>query len=882
MSSEKRHFVYKFREGDASMKNLLGGKGANLAQMARNGIPVPPGFTITTEACLEYIDKGESFIDNIWPEIEEGIKDLENSTGKIFGGSDDPLLVSVRSGAPVSMPGMMDTILNLGINDQTLEALKKATSNPRFVLDSLRRFIQMFGNVAMKIPSEKFEEVLAAEKTKINVNFDYELSPESLDGIIEKFKVLYGDTTGEDFPTDPRVQLRKAITAVFSSWDNPRARTYRKKNNISSDMGTAVNIVSMVYGNTGKYSGTGVCFSRNPATGEKKLYGEFLVNAQGEDVVSGARTPQEIEKLQELMPGPYNELEKIANSLESFYHDMQDIEFTVENGTLYILQTRTGKRSANAAINIAVDLVSEGIIDKSEAISRVEPEQVERILHSQFDHNYEYEVAAKGLPASPGAAVGKLVFDPDEAVELHENGMDLILARPETTPDDVHGLYAAEGVITSRGGMTSHAAVVARGVGKPCISGCEDIVIDLQKETVKMAGQILEKGDTISIDGTTGEVVIGEVGLVEPEMSPNFRKFLSWCDDIADLEVWANADRAEDAQRARDYGALGIGLCRTEHMFMADDRLPVMQEMIIAGDAGSRKEELEKLRPMQKKDFQEIFDAMTGFPVIIRLLDPPLHEFLPNEDELNDYLSDLENTGYKNSEEADKVRKALEMTEKLSETNPMLGFRGCRLGMIYPEIYEMQVRALFDAAMEINRKERFVPYIMIPLVMLESEFTLIRERIQAIAKEYSLQEHSDYRIGTMIEIPRAAFIADDLARTADFFSFGTNDLTQTCLGLSRDDAETGFLLKYIEKGLFDVNPFHTLDRKGTGYMMQIAMERAGRVRDNISFGICGEHGGDPDSIAFCHSLGLHYVSCSPFRVPVARLAAAHAKLGLLK
>jgi len=882
MSTKERKFVYSFREGNAGMKDLLGGKGANLAQMASNGVPVPPGFTITTSACLEYLEKKDDFIQDLWPEIEKTLHALEEETGKTFGKGENPLLVSVRSGAPVSMPGMMDTILNLGINEETARVLQEATSNERFVLDNWRRFIQMFGNVVKKIPGEEFEKVLEEIKSKRNLSYDYELNEEDLRSIIQQFKGIYSEQTGEDFPEDPLKQLKMAITAVFASWDNPRARTYRKMNRIPSDIGTAVNVVSMVYGNMGDSSGTGVCFSRNPATGEKKLYGEFLINAQGEDVVSGARTPEPIDDLKDLMPQVYKELDETVKTLEFYFKDMQDIEFTVEEGKLFILQTRTGKRSANAAINIAVDFVSEGILDKKEAVSRVDPDQVERVLHDQFDPDADYEVAAKGLPASPGAATGQIVFDPDEAVTLHEEGASLILARPETTPDDVHGLYASAGVLTSRGGMTSHAAVVARGVGKPCISGCDQVSIDLEAETLKIGDTTLQKGDILSIDGTSGEVVIGEVPLVEPDLSENFRTFLSWCDSISTMEVWGNADTPEDVARAKEFGAKGIGLCRTEHMFMADDRLPVMQEMIIADDESERKDHLERLRSMQKEDFRKIFEAMDPFPVIIRLLDPPLHEFLPDEKELQEYLSDLENTGYKNSKEGLKVKRALEMTRKLSEANPMLGFRGCRLGIIYPEIYEMQTRAIFDAASEAKTNSRVIPQIMIPLVMLRKEYEKISERIASIGEEYGLKEHENYMTGTMIEIPRAAFIADELAEKADFFSFGTNDLTQTTLGLSRDDSETGFLLKYIEQGLFSVNPFHTLDRKGTGYIMEVAIERAKKFRRDLSFGICGEHGGDPESIAYCNSLKLHYVSCSPFRVPVARLAAAHSALGIIK
>jgi len=884
-SQSEVKYVYNFKEGNSGMKSLLGGKGANLAQMTTNGIPVPPGFTITTSACLEYLKSGTVFLEKIWQDITKAVHTIERETGKVFGGTDNPLLVSVRSGAPISMPGMMDTILNLGLNVNTVESVVLISEDRRFAFDSFRRFIQMYSNVVRGINGEIFEKELAEVRRKERVTYDYEISTDELQELAGKFLDIYKKETGTDFPKDPWEQLKNSVEAVFNSWNNKRAITYRKINSIPDDLGTAVNIVAMVFGNSGNTSGTGVCFTRNPATGTKKLYGEFLLNAQGEDVVAGIRTPSDISKLKNLFPDIYGELIGICNSLESFYKDMQDIEFTIEKGRLFILQTRTGKRSANAAVKVCMDMVSEGFIDKKTAVSRVTPQQVELLLHDQFDPNAEVETLTKGLPASPGAAVGEIVFDPDEAVAMGKEGRKTILVRPETTPDDVHGLYAAEGVVTSRGGMTSHAAVVARGLGKPCVSGCEDLEVDLDNETIKSGSKIISKGEILSIDGNGGRVAIGEVPLVKASLGDDIETFLDWCDEISPMEVWANADTPQDALKARQFGARGIGLCRTEHMFMAVDRLPLMQEMIIADSLEERREKLSQLQSMQKDDFKAIFKVMEGLPVIIRLLDPPLHEFLPKEGELLAYIKDIDDSGFRNTQEREKIAKAIDMVHMLKEANPMMGFRGCRIGIIHPEIYEMQVRAIFEALLETYEDGiNSFPEIMIPLVGLKGELLPLKKMIVRVAE--SLQHDFDvelpYKVGTMIELPRAACVADELAEDAEFFSFGTNDLTQMTLGISRDDAEAKFLLQYVNMGVMEDNPFHSIDRKGVGTLMSMAVAKGRSARPDMSMGICGEHGGDPDSISFCHSLGLDYVSCSPYRVPVARVAAAHAELGLLK
>ncbi len=869
-------YVYDFSEGSSDMKALLGGKGAYLAQMVKEGLPVPSGFVVTTEACLRYLKHEEGFVDVLWVDVQAALARLEDRMGKTFGSDSDPLLLSVRSGAPVSMPGMMDTVLNLGLNDETRSALAAMSGNERFAWDSYRRFIQMFGDVVKGVAGEKFESILDDVKRENVVTYDNQLSPEALEDLVGRYKSLYREETGEEFPTDPMVQLKLAVQAVFDSWNTPRAKTYRKIHHLADDMGTAVNVMAMVYGNLGDDSGTGVCFSRNPADGERKLYGEFLINAQGEDVVAGIRTPQPIAALEGVMPEIYRELSDKVESLENRFQEMQDIEFTVERGKLYILQTRTGKRSAQAAVKIAVDMANEGLISKKIAIGRVTPDQVERLLHSQIDPGYEPEVLAQGLPASPGAAVGQIVFDPDEAVRLSDKGESVLLVRPETTPDDIHGLYAARGILTSRGGMTSHAAVVARGLGKPCVSGAEDLLIDLEGKRLIIGDRIFGEGDVITVDGSTGRIIEGAVPLSLPSISGELETLLDWCDEVSSLQVWANGDTPDDAKRARSFGAKGIGLCRTEHMFMAEDRFPVMQRMVVAKDLDERKAALEELRAMQKDDFMGIFREMDGLPVIVRLLDPPLHEFLPKVSELDKRIAQAEEAG----QDSSNYRRIKERAENLREVNPMLGFRGCRLGIVYPEIYEMQVRAIFDAMSELSDVDLKVE-IMMPLVQTKGEMVILKDMVEMIAKEYP-EGSLSYLVGTMIELPRAALRAGELAEDAQFFSFGTNDLTQTCLGLSRDDVEAKFMKDYVEKGIFKLSPFHELDRDGAGELMSIALERGREVRPDISVGICGEHGGNPESIAFCHSIGLDYVSCSPFRVPVARIAAAWSALGLLK
>ncbi|MEG1502225.1 MAG: pyruvate, phosphate dikinase [Synergistaceae bacterium] len=877
--SENVKYIYDFSEGDASMRDLLGGKGANLAQMWKIGLPVPPGFIITTEACHKYWEEKE-FISNIWNDITSALARVEKLTGKKFGGKENPLLVSVRSGAPVSMPGMMDTILNLGLNDETVQALAIAAGDERFAYDSYRRFIQMFSNVVLEMDMTKFDEKLEDIKEKAGITEDYKIPAQSLKELVASYKKIVKES-GLDFPSDPWVQLRLAIDAVFRSWNTPRAITYRKINNIPETYGTAVNIVTMVFGNLGNDCGTGVCFTRSPSTGEKKLFGEYLINAQGEDVVAGIRTPVAIASLADAMPDVYKEFCRIAKLLEDHYKDAQDIEFTVEKGKLFILQTRNGKRTAAAAVKIAVDMYKEGLIDEATAVSRVAPEQVEQLLHPQIDPNAALEVMVKGLPASPGAAVGQVVFDADEAAERGTNGEPVILVRPETTPDDIHGLFASQGVLTIHGGMTSHAAVVARGLGKPCVSGAEEIKINLQAETFTVNGTTIKKNDFITLDGNLGNVINGKINLVEPQFDEDFKTLLNMADNISKLQVWANADAPEDAARAREFGAKGIGLCRTEHMFMAVDRLPVVQEMVIAEDKDERIFYLNKLEKMQQEDFEGIFEAMDGLPVTIRLLDPPLHEFLPKT---HDLLLDLENLD-PSSKEAEKIKTTIRRSEELHEMNPMLGFRGCRLGMVYPEIYEMQIRAIFNAACVLVKKGiNVIPDIMMPLVGTKEEIKYLRTMLDTLASEI-IKKHAcelKYLVGTMIELPRAAMIADQIAEYAQFFSFGTNDLTQTTFGYSRDDAEGKFLAKYIETGILPVNPFAVLDRDGVGELIKIAVNKGRSINPNIQLGICGEHGGNPSSIAFCHQLGLTYVSCSPFRVPVARLSAALATLGILK
>ncbi len=892
--------IYKFEEGSKELKNLLGGKGAGLAEMTRIGLPVPPGFTITTEVCIEYYKNGEKLPEGLDKEILDHMAWLEGKTGKKFGSRENPLLVSVRSGAPISMPGMMDTILNLGLNDETVEGLSALTNDERFAYDSYRRFIQMFSNVVIGIPHEKFEEALTRIKEKYNVKEDPEIPPQGLKELIKKFKDIYKKETGEDFPQDPYKQLFMAIEAVFKSWNNERAIVYRKINKIPDDLGTAVNIVTMVFGNMGNDSGTGVAFTRDPRTGEKHLYGEFLPNAQGEDVVAGIRTPHAINEyskqdanknlptMEEMMPDAYKELVNASLILEKHYRDMQDIEFTVEKGKLYLLQTRTGKRTAMAAVKIAVEMVDEGLISKEEAIMRVTPENIDTLLHPQIDPSAKKDVIAKGLAASPGAAVGRVVFDPDEAVELEKKGEKVLLVRPETTPDDIHGMNAAQGILTARGGMTSHAAVVARAMGKPAVVGCEELFINVSEGYFIARDKKVKKGEVVTIDGTTGEVYLGEVPLIMPSLSGNLQKILEWADEIRTLGVRANADTPEQAKKAREFGAEGIGLARTEHMFFGEERLPIMQEMIMARTEEERREALNKLLPMQRNDFVELFKAMEGFPVIIRLLDPPLHEFLPNREEIQQEINELK-LSLKSAESLRKMdeliskikekEKLLSIINELHEFNPMLGFRGCRLGIIYPEIYEMQVKAIIEAAIQVTLENREIyPEIMIPLVGHVNELKYLKDKLDETIKEEMERAGVEikYKFGTMIEIPRAALTADEIAMYADFFSFGTNDLTQMTFGYSRDDAQGKFLAKYVDMKIIKEDPFETLDWDGVGQLVKMGTEKGKKVRKDLEVGICGEHGGDPKSIKFFFKAGLDYVSCSPYRVPIARLAAAQA------
>jgi pyruvate, orthophosphate dikinase len=851
-------YVYDFDEDADGGRELLGGKGIGLAEMTQLGVPVPAGFTITTDACRAYRDAGKQYPEGLQGEIDEHLARLENRTGKRFGDTDDPLLVSVRSGAAVSMPGMMDTILNLGLNATAVDGLAARTGNPRFAYDSFRRLIQMFGEVVDGVDGHRFEGALSELKRARGVTQDVELDADDLRRLAAEFSRLYEEETGSGFPQDAREQLRRAVAAVFDSWDSPRAQVYRRTYEIPDDIGTAVNVVQMVFGNKGAGSGTGVCFTRDPATGEARLYGEFLPDAQGEDVVAGIRTPQPIEEMRDSLPEAYARLIDTLGKLESHYRDMQDIEFTVEDGALFILQTRTGKRTAAAALRIAVELVDEGVITREEAVARIDPGQLDQLLHPMIDPKAEIEVAAKGLNASPGAASGAIVLDADTAEARGKAGEDVILVRWETTPDDIHGLIHARGVLTAHGGMTSHAAVVARGMGKPCVAGCEALSIDERTGEVTLGAHTLHAGDTITIDGGTGRVIVGSVPLVPAAIDENFETILGWADGLRRLKVRANADTPEDAAKAREFGAEGIGLCRTEHMFMAEDRLPVVREMILARGEDERRAALDRLLPLQQGDFEGIFEAMAGLPVTIRLLDPPLHEFLPPPEEAT-------------SEEM-RARIA-----QLRESNPMLGTRGCRLGLQYPEIYEMQVRAIVRAARAVEERTGDAPLveIMHPLVGFAEELRRLRELTERVAAE---EPSVAYACGTMIELPRACIRADEIAELADFFSFGTNDLTQTALGFSRDDAEGKFLTYYLEQGVLERNPFETLDREGVGDLMRIAVERGRGVKPDLKLGICGEHGGEPRSVAFCHELGLDYVSCSPYRVPLARLAAAQAAL----
>jgi pyruvate,orthophosphate dikinase len=871
---ESKKYVYLFNEGNAGMKNLLGGKGANLAEMTNLGIPVPQGFTVSTEACTKYYDDGRKLSDEVIEQINAALGKIEEITSKKFGNVENPLLVSVRSGARVSMPGMMDTILNLGLNDETVEGVSKLTNNERFAYDSYRRFIQMFSDVVMGIEKRKFEDILDEAKEVKNAKFDTDLSASDLKDIAKKFKALYKKELGKDFPQNPKEQLIEAVTAVFRSWDNPRAIVYRRLNDIPGDWGTAVNVQSMVFGNMGDTSGTGVAFTRNPATGEKLIFGEYLINAQGEDVVAGIRTPQPITRLQQDLPDCYKQFMDIANRLENHYKDMQDMEFTIEQGKLYFLQTRNGKRTAQAALKIAVEMVEEGLITEDEAILKVDPKQLDSLLHPNFDQGEmkNAQVIAKGLPASPGAACGKVYFTAEDAKVHHEQGEKVVLVRLETSPEDIEGMIAAEGILTVRGGMTSHAAVVARGMGTCCVAGCGDLKVNENARNFEVGGKVYKEGDYISLDGSTGNVYGEAIKTVEPEISGYFGTFMGWADKIRALEVRTNADTPKDAEQAIKFGAQGVGLCRTEHMFFDEDRIPAVREMIISKTEEQRRKALDKLLPMQKEDFVGIYEAMEGRPVTIRLLDPPLHEFLPQEEE---DIKDL-------AKEMGLAFEDLKATvESLHEFNPMMGHRGCRLPVSYPEIAEMQARAIIEAAIDVKKRKGYnvVPEIMIPLVGEIKELKYVKDVIVKIADEIIAKEgiSMKYLVGTMIEIPRAALTADEIAKEAEFFSFGTNDLTQMTFGFSRDDAGK-FLRDYYDKKIYEFDPFQKLDQTGVGKLVKMAAELGRKTRPDIHLGICGEHGGDPSSVEFCHEVGLDYVSCSPFRVPVARLAAAQAQI----
>ncbi len=871
----EKKFVYSFNEGSKDMKGLLGGKGANLAEMTRIGLPVPFGFTITTEACNKYYEDKETITQGLIDDVYEKIRELENVTGKTFGSSENPLLVSVRSGAVVSMPGMMDTILNLGLNDESVEGLAMLTENRRFAMDSYRRFIQMFGDVVQEIPKAAFDEVFDEKKAARGVEFDVDLTWEDLAEVIKSYKEVVKKFTGKDFPQDPKIQLIEAIKAVFRSWNNDRAILYRKLNGISGSLGTAVNVQSMVFGNMGDTSGTGVAFTRNPATGENKIFGEFLVNAQGEDVVAGVRTPINIEKMAEAFPEAYKDFLKIAELLEKHYKDVQDMEFTIERNKLFMLQTRNGKRTAEAAVNIAVDMTNEGLIDRKTAITRLEPAQIDQLLHPTFDKE-ELKTAvkvAKGLPASPGAACGKIYFTADDAVEAAQAGEKVLLVREETSPEDLAGMVAAEGILTARGGMTSHAAVVARGMGKCCVAGCSEIRVSAADKTLTdMSGKVLKEGDYVSIDGSTGTVYSGVIKTVEPEVSGNFALLMSWADEIRSLKVRANADNPRDAEQALSFGAEGIGLCRTEHMFFEEERIPAIRRMILADNVEERKEALDAIKPYQQGDFKAIYKVMREKPVTIRLLDPPLHEFLPHTDEDIKELAQLMGV---------PAQKIKDKVVELHEMNPMLGHRGCRLAVTYPEIAVMQTEAIIGAALEVKKEENIdlIPEIMIPLIGSANELAEVKKTVvetaERLIKEAGI--NLEYMVGTMIEIPRAALTADEVAKEAEFFSFGTNDLTQMTFGFSRDD--TGKIINdYVEKGIMEEDPFQTIDVKGVGKLVETAVTLGKQTRPKIKLGICGEHGGDPKSIEFCHNVGLNYVSCSPFRVPIARLAAAQASV----
>ena len=873
MLSQKK-YVYLFSEGNANMRNLLGGKGANLAEMTNIGLPVPQGFTVTTEACTQYYEDGEKISDNIQKEIFKYLVELEKITGKKFGDPDNLLLVSVRSGARASMPGMMDTILNLGLNDETVLGLVKATNNERFAFDSYRRFIQMFSDVVMEIEKNKFEKILDEVKEENNAKYDTDLNAENLKEVVKRYKVLYKHEMGKDFPQDPKEQLLEAIKAVFRSWNNQRAIVYRRLNDIPSGWGTAVNVQQMVFGNMGETSGTGVAFTRNPATGENKIFGEFLMNAQGEDVVAGIRTPQSIEKLNEVLPDCYKQFVNIAHTLENHYKDMQDMEFTIEQGKLYFLQTRNGKRTAPAALKIAVEMVDAGLITKEEAILKVEPKQLDQLLHPMFD-NSELKAAkeiTKGLPASPGAACGKIYFSASDAKEHKAKGEKVVLIRLETSPEDIEGMIASEGILTGRGGMTSHAAVVARGMGKCCVAGCGELLINEDEKYFSVNGVKYKEGDFVSLDGSTGKVYGQKIKTVEPEITGYFGTFMGWADSIRKLKVRTNADIPRDAIQAVKFGAEGIGLCRTEHMFFAEDRIPAMREMIVAKNEEQRRKALAKLLPFQKSDFTGLYETMEGKPVTIRLLDPPLHEFLPQEDEDIKALAATMGLTFEDLKAT---------VESLHEFNPMMGHRGLRLAVSYPEIAEMQTTAIIEAALDVRARKGYdiIPEIMIPLAGDVKELKYVKDIIVMTADAVIAKANAklQYKVGTMIEIPRAALTADEIAKEAEFFSFGTNDLTQMTFGFSRDDAGK-FLKDYYDKKIFDFDPFAKLDQVGVGKLVKMAAELGKKTRPDIHLGICGEHGGDPSSVEFCHNVGLDYVSCSPFRVPLARLAAAQAQV----
>lgn len=892
-------WVFNFEEVDQAesyagswdgVRGLLGGKGANLADMTRLGVPVPPGFTVSTEACIAYLEEGEEFPEGMWDQVLEAMKYVEEQTGKSFGDPENPLLVSARSGAKFSMPGMMDTVLNIGLNADTAQGMIDLTDDPRFVYDSYRRLVQMYGAVVMGVADEAFEEVITEQREKAGVATDAELSAEDWIQVTDAFKDIFQSETGREFPEDPYEQLRLATRAVFGSWNGKRAIDYRNAAGISHELGTAVNVVTMVFGNMGSDSGTGVATTRNISTGEPEIEGDYLLNAQGEDVVAGIRNTKKIEEMETELPQAYGELDEICQRLEKHYREVQDVEFTIERGKLWMLQTRDSKRTAQAAVRIAVDLADEGLITKEEAVGRVSSDQVDFFLHPQFDTeakeraNDEGDLIATGLNVSPGAAVGQIAFDADTAEAwAKEEGRKVIMVRPETKPDDVHGMLAAEGILTSRGGRTSHAALVARQFGKPAVVGVSALELDLPNRQMAVDGKVIKEGDWVSIDGTEGQVFLGQVDTIVPDINdPYLIKLLGWADEIRELGVWANADYPRDAQRARNYGAEGIGLTRTEHMFFEAERLPIVQQMILADNDAEREGALEKLLPFQREDFEGLFRVMDGLPVIIRLIDPPLHEFLPSHDELLIEVTQLRSSGDESEELAQK-EKLLAAVQSMHESNPMLGLRGVRLGIHRPGVTKMQVRAIFEAAVEVAKDGVDVhPEVMIPLTSHVNELREQQAALESVAREVMEEQgvEIDYKFGTMIEIPRAALTAKEIAEYAQFFSFGTNDLTQTTFGISRDDAEAGFLIEYMEKGILPNNPFATIDENGVGRLMEIATNEGREARTDLEVGICGEHGGDPESIRLCHKIGLNYVSCSPFRVPIARLAAAHAALGL--